>query len=109
MRRRLMIALLAAGMLVGLLAPVSAAATPALPTSMAALGDSITRAYDVCCSYRDHPGQSWSTGSAWYDGITSHYERIRRRNSAIAGRAYNDAATGAKMAAAPAQARAAAA
>jgi lysophospholipase L1-like esterase len=76
---------------------------------MATLGDSITRAYDVCCSYSDHPGQSWSTGGAWYDGISSHYERIKRRNSAITGRAYNLAATGAKMSAAPAQARAAAA
>jgi lysophospholipase L1-like esterase len=109
MRRRLVIALLAAGMIVGLLAPVSAAAAPALPTSMAALGDSITRAYDVCCSYHDHPGQSWSTGGAWYDGITSHYERIKRRNPAITGHAYNNAVTGAKMAAAQDQARAAAA
>jgi lysophospholipase L1-like esterase len=109
MRRRLMIALLAAGILVGLLAPIPAAASPALPTSMAALGDSITRAYDVCCSYRDHPGQSWSTGGAWYDGISSHYERIKRRNSAITGHAYNDAVTGAKMSAAAGQASAAAA
>jgi lysophospholipase L1-like esterase len=109
MRRRLVITLLAAGLMVGLQTPVSAAATPALPTSMAALGDSITRAYDVCCSYRDHPGQSWSTGGAWYDGISSHYERIKRHNSAITGRAYNDAVTGAKMAAAQDQARAAAA
>jgi lysophospholipase L1-like esterase len=109
MRRRLVIALLAAGMIVGLLTPVSAAATPALPTSMAALGDSITRAYDVCCSYRDHPGQSWSTGGTWYDGISSHYERIKRRNSAITGHAYNNAVTGAKMAAAAGQASAAAA
>src|SRR5215208_3832753 len=107
MRRRLMIALLAAGMLVGLLAPVSAAATPALPNSMAALGDSITRAYDVCCSYRDHPGQSWSTGGSWFDGITSHYERIKRHNSMIVGHAYNHGVTGAKMSAAPVQARAA--
>ena len=91
MRRRLVIVLLAAGMIVGLLAPVSAAATPALPNSMAALGDSITRAYDVCCSYRDHPGQSLSTGGTWYDGITSHYERIKRHNSAIVGHAYNHA------------------
>ncbi len=109
MRRRLLIALVAAGMLVGLVAPGSPAATPALPDSMAALGDSITRAYDVCCTYRDHPGQSWSTGGAWYDGISSHYERIRRRNRAIVGHAYNDAVTGARMAAAAAQARAAAA
>jgi lysophospholipase L1-like esterase len=109
MHRRLVIALLAVGILAGLLAPIPAAASPALPTSMAALGDSITRAYDVCCSYRDHPGQSWSTGGTWYDGITSHYERIKRRNGAIAGHAYNNAVTGAKMAAAPAQASAAAA
>jgi hypothetical protein len=108
MRRRLVITLLAAGLMVGLLTPVSAAATPALPTSMAALGDSITRAYDVCCSYRDHPGQSWSTGGTWYDGITSHYERIKRRNSAITGHAHNNAVTGAKMSAAATQATAAA-
>jgi len=107
MHRRLVIALLAVCVLVGLLAPVSAAAAPALPNSMAALGDSITRAYDVCCSYRDHPGQSWSTGGTWYDGISSHYERIKRRNSAITGHAYNNAVTGAKMAAAADQASAA--
>jgi hypothetical protein len=71
---------------------------------MAAIGDSITRAYDVCCSYGDHPGQSWSTGSTSYDGIASHYERIRQLNSAITGHASNDAVTGAKMSAAPTQA-----
>jgi lysophospholipase L1-like esterase len=109
MRRRVVVTLLVAGMIVGLLGPVSAAAVPALPNSMAALGDSITRAYDVCCSYSDHPGQSWSTGGSWYDGISSHYERIRLRNSAIAGHAYNDAVTGAKMSAAAGQASAAAA
>jgi lysophospholipase L1-like esterase len=79
-------------------------AAPPLPASMAAIGDSITRAYDVCCSYGDHPGQSWSTGSTSYDGIASHYERIRQRNPAITGRAYNDAVSGAKMSAAPTQA-----
>jgi lysophospholipase L1-like esterase len=89
--------------LAGLVAQPAWAAPP-LPSSMAAIGDSITRAYDVCCSYGDHPGQSWSTGSTSYDGIASHYERIRQRNSAIAGRGYNDAVTGAKMSAAPGQA-----
>ena len=79
-------------------------AAPPLPSSMAAIGDSITRAYDVCCAYGDHPGQSWSTGSTSYDGIASHYERIRQLNSAITGRGYNDAVTGAKMSAAPGQA-----
>src|SRR4029450_3722105 len=79
-------------------------AAPPLPSSMAAIGDSITRAYDVCCSYGDHPGQSWSTGSTSYDGIASQYERIRQLNPAITGRGYNDAVTGGKMAAAPTQA-----
>jgi hypothetical protein len=89
--------------LAGLVAQPASAAPP-LPSSMAAIGDSITRAYDVCCSYGDHPGQSWSTGSTSYDGIASHYERIRQLNSAITGRGYNDAVTGAKMSAAPGQA-----
>jgi lysophospholipase L1-like esterase len=89
--------------LAGLVAQPAWAAPP-LPSSMAAIGDSITRAYDVCCSYGDHPGQSWSTGSTSYDGISSHYERLRQLNSAIAGRGYNDAVSGAKMAAAPTQA-----
>lgn len=84
--------------------PVAAATPPPLPASMAALGDSITRGYDVCCFYGDHPGQSWSTGSAWYDGISSHYERIKRVKPSIAGHVYNNATTGAKMAAAPSQA-----
>jgi lysophospholipase L1-like esterase len=79
-------------------------AAPPLPSSMAAIGDSITRAYDVCCAYGDYPGQSWSTGSTSYDGISSHYERIRRVNPAITGRGYNDAVSGAKMGAAPTQA-----
>jgi lysophospholipase L1-like esterase len=89
--------------LAGLIAQPAWAAPP-LPSSMAAIGDSITRAYDVCCSYGDHPGQSWSSGSTSYDGIVSHYERIRRVNPAITGRGYNDAVSGAKMAAAPTQA-----
>src|SRR4029453_14971698 len=87
-----------------LVAQPAAADSPPLPDSMAALGDSIPRAYDVCCSYGDHPGQSWSTGSTWYDGITSHGERIRRLHPAIGGHAWNDAVSGAKMAAGPTQA-----
>jgi hypothetical protein len=79
-------------------------AAPQPPGSMAAIGDSITRAYDVCCYYGDHPGQSWSAGSTSYDGIASHYERIKRVNPAIAGHAANDAVSGAKMAAAQTQA-----
>src|SRR5215216_3073612 len=90
-------------LLAGLIAQPAWAAPP-VPSSMAAIGDSITRAYDVCCYYGDHPGQSWSTGSTSYDGIASHYERIKQLNSAITGHGYNDAVTGAKMAQAPTQA-----
>jgi lysophospholipase L1-like esterase len=90
--------------LAGLVAQPAQAEAPPLPTSMAAIGDSITRAYDVCCFYGDHPGQSWSTGSTSYDGIASHYERIKGVKPTITGRGYNDAVSGAKMAAAPTQA-----
>jgi lysophospholipase L1-like esterase len=98
------IVVLALGVVLAGLVAQPAWAAPPLPSSMAAIGDSITRAYDVCCAYSDHPGQSWSTGSTSYDGITSHYERIRQLNPAITGHASNDAVTGAKMAAAPTQA-----
>src|SRR5215216_6686105 len=104
MQRGLRIVMLALAVVLACLVAQPAWAAPPLPASMAAIGDSITRAYDVCCSYGDHPGQSWSTGSTSYDGIASHYERIRRVNPAIAGRAYNDAVSGAKMAQAPNQA-----
>ena len=72
---------------------------------MAAIGDSITRATDVCCWYGDHPPQSWSTGGGFFDGIRSHYERIRSANPAISGRNYNDARAGARMRDAPGQAQ----
>jgi lysophospholipase L1-like esterase len=79
----------------------SAAGTP-YPDSMAAIGDSITRAYDACCSYADHPDKSWSTGYA-SDTISSHYERLLAVHPAISGHAANLAVTGAKMSAGPTQ------
>jgi lysophospholipase L1-like esterase len=81
------------------------AAAPPLPDSMAAIGDSITQAVDVCCFFGDWPGHSWSTGNAPLDGIASHYERIRARNPVIRGHRWNNAVSGARMADAPAQAR----
>lgn len=69
-----------------------------LPSSMASTGDSITRAFDVCCwPGIDQPAYSWSTGDGASDGITSHYEHILAKNSQIKGKNYNDAKTGAKM------------
>jgi lysophospholipase L1-like esterase len=96
------------GSLVGLFAtaPVASAA-PSLPRSIAGIGDSITRAADVCCWYGDHPAQSWSTGGGAFDGIKSHYERILALKPRIYGHNYNDARSGAKMADAPGQAKAA--
>ena len=82
-----------------------AAASPPLPTSMAAIGDSITRATDVCCWYGDHPRHSWSTGGWPFDSIRSHYERLLTLTPSIYGRNYNDARSGAKMRDAPGQAQ----
>jgi len=64
---------------------------------MAAIGDSITRAADVCCWYGDHPHESWSTGDNPIDGIKSHYERILALKPSIYGHNYNDSRSGAKM------------
>jgi lysophospholipase L1-like esterase len=75
------------------------------PRSMAAIGDSITQAADVCCWYGDHPANSWSTGAAGWDGVLSHYERLRSINPAITGQNHNDAVSGARMADGPAQAQ----
>jgi len=85
----------------------AASAAPPPPNSMAAIGDSITRAFDVCCWYGDHPAQSWSTGGMPFDGISSHYERILGSNPAILGHNYNDAKTGARMRDAQGQAQSA--
>jgi lysophospholipase L1-like esterase len=100
-RRALLLSLTVAA---AVLAPAASAAPP-LPTSMASIGDSITRATDVCCWYGDHPAQSWSTGGGAFDGIRSHYERIRAGQPAINGRNHNDARAGAKMRDAPGQAQ----
>jgi lysophospholipase L1-like esterase len=91
--------LLVAGFLLTALmvtAPTAAAAPP-LPASIAAIGDSITRATDVCCFYGQHPARSWSTGDVAGDVITSHYEHLVALDPAITGHAYNDARNGAKM------------
>jgi lysophospholipase L1-like esterase len=92
-----------------LLAPVLAAGTPAagqiaFPSRMAAIGDSITTATNVCCWYGSRPAHSWSTGWRTDDPVLSHYERILSVQPAIAGRNHRAARPGAKMADAPEQA-----
>src|ERR687896_2490838 len=83
-------------------APVGA--EPALPDSIAAIGDSITRATNACCFYGDHPSQSWSTGLNPLGPVNSHLERLISRNPTILGDEYNDARAGARMASADDQA-----
>ena len=66
------------------------------PTSMASLGDSITRGFNACGWYVDCTSRSFSTGD--YSAVNSHYLRIRAVNPAINGRNHNAASTGAKSA-----------
>src|SRR6516165_4656671 len=84
----------------------AAPARPALPGSMAAIGDSITQSVDDCCSLGSHPQDSWSTGDGYpANGIQSHYVRLLAMNPSIAGNAYNDSLPGAKVADTVAQAQ----
>jgi lysophospholipase L1-like esterase len=89
----------------------STAAVAQLPNSMAALGDSITRAALADNSIGGlnfgQPEHSWSTGYEAGDGVDSHYERIRAANPAINGNNFNLAESGANMADLPGQASAA--
>jgi lysophospholipase L1-like esterase len=84
---------------------VPAASSSAAPSgnSIAALGDSITRAFDTCTiPYTDCTSNSWSTGTS--ASVQSWYTRLLATNPAIAGHNDNDAKTGAKMADLPGQA-----
>jgi hypothetical protein len=80
------------------------AGPPPPPDSMAAIGDSITQAFDACCSLGGSPEHSWSTGDDSADVVTSHYERILASNASIAGHVFNLAVVGAHMSDAPGQA-----
>ena len=63
------------------------------PSSMAALGDSLTVGWNACGAFGVCPAGSWSTGTT----LNSHYERILAVNPAINGHAFNDAVPGAPM------------
>jgi lysophospholipase L1-like esterase len=85
--------------------PSSPRTSPTPVASMAALGDSITRALAVCCSNGDNSPHSWSTGDDPGDGVSSHYERLTRLGPAITGRNHNNAISGSTAADLPDQAR----
>ncbi|SCG73751.1 GDSL-type esterase/lipase family protein [Micromonospora coxensis] len=88
--------------LAGATALVLLATTPAVadagppPSSMASLGDSITRGFNACGWYVDCTSRSFSTGD--HSSVNSHYLRIRAVNPTIGGRNHNDARSGAKSA-----------
>jgi lysophospholipase L1-like esterase len=109
--------LLTAALCVSALAASPALASPAKvgpPTSIDALGDSITRGYNSqgvgCGTLADCPANSWATGSN--AAVNSYFTRVKALNpsvvlarpqtSSTAGG--NDAITGAKMANLPAEA-----
>src|SRR4051794_11187189 len=66
------------------------------PISIAATGDSITRAFNTgSVPFTDAPANSWSTGTN--SSVNPHYTRILAVNPGISGHSFNDAVTGAKM------------
>jgi len=72
------------------------------PTSIASLGDSITRGFNAGGWYSDWPSRSWSTGSD--ASVVSHHSRLAKLNRKSTVRSWNDADTGAKMGALAGQA-----
>lgn len=86
---------LAAGIVVSLLPATPAAADPGPPpSSMASMGDSITRGFNASGWYSDSPSRSFSTGTD--SVVNSHYRRILAVNPAISGKNFNDGKSGAK-------------
>ncbi|WP_207931182.1 SGNH/GDSL hydrolase family protein [Streptomyces sp. 8K308] len=70
------------------------------PDSVAAIGDSITRAFDACSLLSDCPEASWVTGTD--TAVSSLAQQLL--GEATAERSWNLAATGARVADLPAQA-----
>ncbi len=99
--RKFLVALAAMfGLMIAAIPHATAGTTTAgpLPDRMAAVGDSISQAYDDCCYYGNHPQDSWSTGWAYpSNGVDSQYARILAANPAIAGNYDDDAVAGAKV------------
>jgi lysophospholipase L1-like esterase len=90
------LALAACVALLGAAPALAETAVTGYPNSMAATGDSITRAFNTGpLPFTDWPPSSWSTGSS--SAVNSHYRRILAANWRILGRNFNDARSGAEM------------
>ena len=72
--------------------PAGAGYRPSRPGAMAALGDSITRAFAACGRGGDCTETSWATGSA--ERLDSHAQRLGLDD---ADRSYNLAVSGARV------------
>src|SRR5690606_5867981 len=70
--------------------------TKGFPSSMVALGDSITAGFGSCFAPTSCPRNSWSTRDS--TRVASHYSKIKAENPAIARHARNLAKPGAKAA-----------
>jgi PKD repeat protein/lysophospholipase L1-like esterase len=94
-RRAPPLALIFVLLLTGLLPAAVAAADPPLPSSMAAVGDSITRAASTGGTLgADYPANSWSTGTS--TTVNSHSLRLQALGAQLT--THNLAVSGAKMA-----------
>ncbi|WMX47232.1 SGNH/GDSL hydrolase family protein [Streptomyces roseicoloratus] len=76
------------------------------PGSVAAVGDSVTRAFDACAVLADCPEASWATGT---DAAVNSLALRLLGPEKVAGRSWNLARSGARMAELPEQMAAAAA
>lgn len=74
-------------------AQTPAGATGDVPSSMAAMGDSLSRGFNSCGWLFDCTVRSWTTGES--EKVASHYSRILAVNPDIKDNVYNNAQTGA--------------
>ncbi|MEO3744611.1 GDSL-type esterase/lipase family protein [Plantactinospora sp. B5E13] len=68
---------------------------PGLPSSIAALGDSITTGFGSCLTLAACQRNSWATGSS--SRVDSIYRRLLEANPAIRGNVRNEASNGARV------------
>lgn len=81
--------------------PASARVEAPLPTSIAALGDSITRGFNACGFYSDCASRSWSTGD--HGRVDSHRLRLKELGAKLTAQ-HNYAQNGARAESLAAQA-----
>ena len=80
----------------GMAEPAPSGSARGYPSSMAALGDSITAGFGSCFTLVACQRRSWSTGGD--ASVESHYRRIREDNPKVRGNAHNFSEPGAESA-----------